>query len=323
MASGIRETAHVPLWAALSGAGFIGVLTATQARINGQLGLRLGDGFVAALVSFGSGLALLIVLSAALPVGRRGARRLVEGVRGRAIPWWMLAGGAAGALTVATQGIVVGVIGVSLFTVGYVAGQTLCGLFLDRVGFGPAGVVAVTMPRVAGGALALAAVILSFSGAGVGAVPFWMLVLPFLAGIGVAWQQATNGRLRQRVGTPLTATFVNFLGGTTILAVAALIHVGLVGAPDPFPTEPWLYFGGTLGVAYIFMAASLVAYTGVLLLALGTIVGQLFMSVVLDAVWPASASPGLLQEVLVATVAFSSVVVATAPWRRRRKQPGR
>ncbi|WP_457099298.1 DMT family transporter [Microbacterium sp. P5_E9] len=323
MGSGTREIAHVPLWAALGGAGFIGVLTAIQARINGQLGLRLGDGFVAAVISFGSGLALLVVLSAALPVGRSGVRNLVEGVRGRTIPWWMLVGGAAGALTVATQGIVVGVIGVSLFTVGYVAGQTVCGLFLDRAGFGPGGVVAVTMPRVAGGALALAAVILSFSGAGVGDVPIWMLVLPFVAGIGVAWQQATNGRLRQRVGTPLTATLVNFIGGTAILAVAALIHVGLVGSPEAFPSEPWLYFGGTLGVAYIFISAALVAYTGVLLLALGTIVGQLFMSVVLDAIWPASASPGLVQEVLVVTVALSSVVVATAPWRRRRPQPGR
>ena len=60
----------------------------------------------------------------------------------------MLAGGAAGALTVATQGLAVGVIGVSLFTVGVVAGQAMNGLVLDRVGYGPAGVVAVT--RAAG-----------------------------------------------------------------------------------------------------------------------------------------------------------------------------
>ncbi len=70
----------------------------------------------------------------------------------------MLAGGAAGALTVATQGLAVGIIGVSLFTVGIVAGQTVYGLVLDRIGFGPAGVVAVTMPRLLGGVLALAAV---------------------------------------------------------------------------------------------------------------------------------------------------------------------
>ena len=118
----------MPAWIALGGAVLVGVLTALQARINGQLGARLDDGLVAAAVSFGSGLVILIVLSAALPAGRRGFAALVDGVRSRGIPWWMLAGGAAGALTVATQGIAVGIIGVSLFTVGVVAGQALCGL---------------------------------------------------------------------------------------------------------------------------------------------------------------------------------------------------
>ncbi len=56
----------------------------------------------------------------------------------------MLLGGACGALTVSTQGLTAGILGVSLFTVGVVAGQTLHGLVLDRIGFGPAGVVAVT-----------------------------------------------------------------------------------------------------------------------------------------------------------------------------------
>ena len=301
------------------GAALIGALTAIQARINGQLGLRLDDGFVAAAISFSSGLVILIVVSLALPVGRRGFGSLVAGMRERTIPWWMLAGGAAGAFTVATQGLVVAIIGVSLFTVGYIAGQTVSGLALDRIGFGPGGVVAVTIPRVAGGALALAAVVLSISGAPVGQTPVWMLILPFAAGIGVAWQQATNGRLRQRVGTPLTATLVNFVGGTVLLVIAALIHVAIVGAPQPLPSEPWLYLGGALGVVYIFLSASLVAHLGVLLLALGTIVGQLFAAVVMDAIWPAAASPGLVREIAVVTVALASVLVVAIPWGRFRR----
>ena len=144
----------------------------------------------------------------------------------------MLAGGVAGALTVATQGLAVAVIGVSLFTVGVVAGQTVSGLILDRVGYGPAGVVAVTMPRIAGGALALLAVAVSLQGGVLERVPVWMLMLPIVAGIGIAWQQATNGRLRQRVGTPLTATLVNFLVGTAILVVAALISVAVERAAE-------------------------------------------------------------------------------------------
>ncbi len=295
----------------------MGVLTAIQARINGQLGLRIGDGFVAAVISFGSGLLVLAVLSAALPAGRRGFGVLVSGIRSRSIPWWMLGGGLAGALTVATQGLAVAVIGVSLFTVGVVAGQTLNGLILDRIGYGPAGVVAVTMPRVAGGALALAAVGISLQGGVLNRVPAWMLLLPFVAGVGIAWQQATNGRLRQRVGTALTATFVNFLGGTVVLAIAAAVHVALVGMPASFPAEAWLYLGGIVGVVYIFLSAALVAHTGVLLLGLGVVVGQLASAFALDAIWPADAGPGWATELLIVVVAGSSVIVAVAPWRRR------
>ncbi|RZI85002.1 MAG: EamA-like transporter family protein, partial [Microbacterium sp.] len=50
---------RLPAWIALSGAVAVGIMTAVQARINGQLGLRLDDGLVAAAISFGSGLALL------------------------------------------------------------------------------------------------------------------------------------------------------------------------------------------------------------------------------------------------------------------------
>ena len=309
--------ARLPAGVALGGAVVVGILTAIQARVNGQLGLRLDDGFVAAAISFGSGLIVLIVLSLALPARPRGFRALATGIRSRTIPWWMLAGGAAGALTVATQGLAVAVIGVSLFTVGVVAGQTINGLVLDRAGYGPAGVVAVTMPRIAGGALALLAVGISLQGGVLERVPLWMLVLPILAGIGIAWQQATNGRLRQRVGTPLTATLVNFIGGTAILVVAAGIHVAIVGAPHALPGDAWLYLGGVVGVTYIFLSAALVVHTGVLLLGLGAVAGQLLTAFALDAIWPADAGPGWLTELVMVLVALLSVVVAAAPWRRR------
>ncbi len=302
---------------ALLGAVSVGVMTAVQARINGELGLRLSDGLVAAAISFASGLVLLAVLSLVSPAGRRGFRALTLGVRRRTIPWWMLGGGAAGAVTVATQGLAVAVIGVSLFTVGVVAGQTINGLVLDRVGFGPAGVVAVTIPRVIGGALALVAVAVSLQGGVLDAVPLWMLVLPLVAGVGIAWQQATNGRLRQRLGTPLTATLVNFLGGTVLLVVAALVSVAVSGAPQPLPLEPWLYVGGAIGVFYIFLSAALVVHTGVLLLGLGTVAGQLLTAFAIDVVWPATSGPGWVLEAIIVVIALGSVVVAASPWRRR------
>ncbi|MDQ1174630.1 transporter family-2 protein [Microbacterium testaceum] len=304
---------------AVAGAVLIGALTALQARINGSLGAEVGDGIVAAAISFSSGLVILIALSLVVPEGRRGFGRLVAGIRSRSVPPWMLLGGLAGAFTVASQGLTVATIGVALFTVGFVAGQTTGGLVLDRVGFGPAGVVPVTVRRVVGAVLAIAGVVVCLSGDALGGVPLWMLIVPAVAGAGVAWQQGTNGRLRVRVESPLTATLVNFIGGTVVLVIAAVIHVGVVGAPRAIPTAPWLYLGGAVGVVYIFLSAVVVRRTGVLLLGLGSVVGLLSTSVLLDALWPAPAAPSTPVALLAAVVAIAGVVVAAVPWRRRRR----
>ncbi len=286
--------------------------------MNGALGAALDDGFVAALISFGSGFAILIVLSAATPAGRAGAARLFRGVRGGHVPLWMLIGGFAGAFTVVAQGLMVAVIGVATFTVGVVAGQTVNGVLLDRFGYGPSGVVSVTVGRLVGGALAVAAVVVTLLGEDSSRIPPWMLVLPFLAGAGIAWQQATNGRLRHAVESPLTATLVNFAGGTLALAVAAGIRVAVAGAPQSLPAEPWLYLGGATGVVYIFLSAALVRHTGVLQLGLGSVVGLLLTSVAIDALWPAHAAPPLAVALIAVGVALVGVIIAVLPrWRRR------
>ncbi|AKV88000.1 hypothetical protein AKG07_07725 [Microbacterium sp. CGR1] len=291
-------------------------MTAVQARINGVLGVEIDNGIAAGLISFSVGLAALAIVIVCLPSARRGVGRLRSGIRDRTIPFWMLLGGACGALTVSTQGITAGVLGVSLFTVGVVAGQTLHGLVLDRIGFGPAGVVAITPGRVLGGAFALAAVGISLSGDVLATAPLWMLLLPFAAGVGIAWQAATNGRLAQRVRSPLAATFMSFIAGTVALLAAAGISIAVRGAPDALPTEPWLYLGGFLGAAYILLGAFIVAHTGVLLMGLGSVLGQLATSVIIDLIWPAAAGPALWQIVGMVIVAVASVVVAL-PRRRR------
>ena len=103
---------------AVLGAVLIGALTALQARVNGSLGGELGDGVLAGGISFGSGLVVVLAIAAVLPAGRAGLSRLIAGVRERSIPAWMLFGGAAGAFTVACQGLAVATIGVALFNFG-------------------------------------------------------------------------------------------------------------------------------------------------------------------------------------------------------------
>ena len=305
---------------ALAGAVAIGAMTAIQARVNGQLGVRIHNGILAGLVSFAVGLMLLCLPVLLTRSGRAGLGRLWRGIRTGRAPWWMLLGGACGALTVSTQGLVAGILGVSLFTVGVVAGQTLHGLLLDRIGFGPAGVVAITAGRLLGGFFALLAVGVSLGGDVLARAPLWMLVLPLLTGAGIAFQSAVNGRLGQRIASPLGATFMSFLGGVVVLAVAAGVSMLVTGARAPFPVafpgDLWLYLGGLLGAAYILLGVIIVARTGVLLMGLGAVLGQLVVSVLIDVVWPPESGPAPWQVVLMVLAAALSVLVAL-PWRRR------
>lgn len=296
----------------------MGVLTTIQAQMNGALSAGIGDGAIASVISFGSGFLILLVLSLLTRNGRAGLVRLASGIRGRHVPFWMLVGGFAGAFTVGTQTLTVATIGVATFTVGVVAGQTISGIVLDRVGYGPGGVVGITVARLAGGGLAVVAVVIALLGEGATSAPWWMFALPFLAGAGIAWQQATNGRLRHAVDSPLTATLVNFAGGTLALLVAAAIRVAFAGPPTRFPTDAWMYLGGATGVVYIFLSAALVRHTGVLQLGLGSVLGLLATSVVIDAVWPAPAGAPLVIALIAVAVALVGVTIAVVPrWRRR------
>ena len=59
---------------------------------------------------------------------------------------------------VLSQGLAAAALGVALFTVAVVAGQTISGLVLDRVGIGPGGRRPLTAARLVGALLALGAV---------------------------------------------------------------------------------------------------------------------------------------------------------------------
>ncbi|MBN9629746.1 MAG: DMT family transporter [Actinobacteria bacterium] len=306
-----------PLWLALVFAMLCGAGIALQSRINGELGSRLGDGVTAAVISFGSGLLILIVAMAIRPAGRRGLARVTTALRSRELPWWYVAGGAAGAFLVLSQGVAAAVLGVALFTVSVVAGQTVSGLVLDRVGLGPGGRRPITPARLTGAIIALAAVTWAVSSQFGGGVPVWLMLLPLIAGLGLGWQQAVNGQVRVVAESALTATFINFAVGTTVLLVLMAVDWSIRGLPNPLPAEPWLYAGGAIGCVFIATAALLVRVTGVLLLGLATVAGQLVTALLLDVFAPTSTQPVAFSTIGGTLLALVAVAVASVRWRRR------
>lgn len=305
----------------VSGFG-IGAAVAVQARINGALGARLHDGIAAATVSFGTGLVLLLAAFAVSGRLRAGLGQVRAALAHGRLRRWQLLGGLCGALFVSAQGLTVAAIGVTAFTVAAVAGQLASSLVVDRLGLAPSGRTPVTPIRAAAALIAIGAVFLASSGrssgspAGLalpdpvrGAPHVVLIVLPALAGIGLAWQQAVNGRVGA-VGGPASATLINFVVGFLALCAVESLVLLTVSGLGALPTEPWLYLGGAIGVAFIGLAAVAVRWIGVLLLGLTSVAGQLIASIALDLLVPGG--PGVSYRVIVGCALTSIAVVLAA-----------
>jgi transporter family-2 protein len=312
------ERSRIPIWIALALALLLGAGTALQSRVNGQLAVALDDPYTAAAISFGSGLVILLVVLAVWKPGRAGLSKVGSALRRRELRGWMVLGGLAGAWFVTTQGLSAGIIGVALFTIAIVAGQTVGGIVFDVIGLGPGGRRPLSATRVIGAVLALAAIGWAVSAQLAGDAPVLLMVLPFIAGIGSSWQQAVNGRVKAVADSALTATVINFAVGTTALVVVMLVHAASVGWPSAMPPDPWLYAGGALGCIFIAGQAMLVRRLGVLLLALCGVAGQLVAALALDLLLPTADRPVGIATIGGTALALVAVAVASISWGRRK-----
>jgi transporter family-2 protein len=330
----MTSSPRLPLLAGLPLAVGAGLAIPVQGRINGALGTRLDDGIAAAVVSFSTGLVVMVLISLLLPRGRAGLARILPAVRSRAFPRIYVLAGGIGALFVFAQSFTVGILGVALFTVATVTGQTVSGLLVDKLGIGPAGRKQVTAIRVIGCLLTIAAVAWAVSprfaaaggtpgvaadgGAGPGgpAALLVPLLLPVAAGFLMSFQQAMNGTATVHYGTPIAATLVNFIAGSVVLWTAYAVKVSVAGPGNPLPAEWWYYLGGPMGCVFIGLGALLVRSLGVLVTGLGMIAGQLLGSLALDVVLPTPGTIVAPATVLGTVLTLAAIILATLPWPR-------
>ena len=293
---------------------------ALQSRINAGLAAEVGGGLVAAAISFATGLVLALLLVAVWPRSRAGLARLPAALRGGSLRPWQLLGGMGGAWLVTTQGLTVGLVGVTAFIVAVVAGQVAGSLGVDRLGLSPVGVLTVNRQRALAALLAVVAV--TVAGWGTfqlgGAAALVAVLFAATAGAAISVQQAINARVSAAANDALAAATVNFVVGFTALLTAVLVGL-LIGVIDlgQLPGDPRLYLGGPIGVLFIALAAWAVRGLGVLVFGLLSIAGQLAGAVLLDLFLPATESP----------LGYGSVVglllVAVAVWLAGRGTPQR
>lgn len=106
-----------------------GCLLGAQPSANGYLGRHLAHPLQAAVISFGSGFALLLLLSLVAGVFPPRFSTPASG-----LPWWVWTGGAIGTVVVTTSLIFVPRIGSLTWFAAVITGQVLAALIVDQWG---------------------------------------------------------------------------------------------------------------------------------------------------------------------------------------------
>ena len=266
-------------------AALSGLLIALQARANGELSHRLGNGLQAALVSFTSGLIIIVVIALFNPSIKEGVRTLRRAVIAKAIPPWTLFAGMLGGSFVAVQTQIVPLIGVAIYSVAAIAGQSAISLLVDRVGLTGGGKKQITPRRVTAAFVTVFAVFISVADRLDGRdLSIAAVLLGIFAGAIVGVQRALNGRINEHSHQSFTTSLLNFAMGTIFLLIILLFAMTLGGMKlSPLPAGPWwIYTGGVLGVIYVAFTSTIVQHLGVLTFTLISVGGQLVGSLLID-----------------------------------------
>ncbi len=266
-------------------AALSGVMIAIQARANGELSYRLDNAPQAALVSFSSGLFFITIYAIFSPKIKDGIKRLRSAVSSGEIPKIRLLAGSLGGAFVALQTSVVPLIGVALYSVASIAGQSAVSLLVDRIGLTGGGVKLISTRRIAAAIITVIAVLVSvIDKLEADNFQLFALLLAVIAGALVGVQRALNGQINEHSQNSYTTSLLNFITGTSFLTLFIVILVALGRVElQPLPIGPWwIYTGGVIGVIYIAATSLIVQHLGVLTFTLFSVGGQLLASLLLD-----------------------------------------
>ena len=292
------------------------IIITAQSSVNSELNTYTENPLITALINFTTGLIVLSVMMIFSSPIRQGFISIPRLVREGRLKRWQLFGGLSGAFFVASQSSLVQVIGVAIFTVAAVAGQTSAALLVDKAGIGPAGKQPVTLMRIGAAILGIVGVLVSVLGQdSTGQFAFGAVLISFAAGALVSTQPALNGQIANHTGQPAAATMVNFIVGfitlVVVYAVAHQVNPQSFNVP-PMPWEnPVIWLGGPFGVLFVLTASFMAKTLGVFLFTLTSVVGQLSGAILMDVLFPTASTNITWQLLLGISITGAAVVLAS------------
>lgn len=265
-----------------------GVLMSIQSPTNAELSKYVGN-CQAACMSFGGG--LLILLIASIIDGGGSIEMLTH-----AQPW-MLCGGFYGATLVLVVTFAAPALGIALTLTLMMLGQLVMGTIVDWLGLFHTAVITITPLRIAGCLITTVGIILVYVGkkqqggskSSQKSAAVLLSIISFGAGCLGSIQTPSNAALADLVGT-IESSCMNFVVGTAaLLIVTLIINKGKLNKITGVGVKPWMLLGGLYGSCAVFFNIVIVPYIGVVLITVGTMLGQLVGALVID-------SKGLLRS---------------------------
>jgi transporter family-2 protein len=266
-----------------------GLCIAEQARANGELSVLTKNSVEAALISFTSGLIIILTIYFFSPAMKAGAANIHRAVKARELGRWRLFAGALGGTAIAIQTNVVPLIGVALYSVATISGQTAISLLVDRYGITNGVRKAITSKRVIASVITVTAVLVSvLDRLTLKSFNLLAIALALIAGVSIGVQRALNGSINVYSKQSYTTSLLNFVMGSSFLALFLLV-LALIRGDHIYglPSGPWwMYTGGVVGVIYIALSSTVVQHLGVLTFTLFSVGGQLIGSLLFDFILP-------------------------------------
>ena len=267
-----------------------GGMIAIQSRVNGELSTKLHNSILASLFSFSTGLITALIITAFNSKIRFGIKLLRNEITLNNFSKWKLLTGMLGGIFVFIQSSLVPIVGVAVFSLSTIAGQTLISILVDLLDITGGGSKPITLRRIISAVLTVFAVYISSYDSNNSALNFKILAVGLIAGTLVGVQRALNGNINSVTTHSYATALINFASGTAILIVLTILTIIL--KKDFFTkltTGPWwMYCGGIIGLIYIAATALIVQHLGVLTFTILSVGGQLATSLLLDFANPAS-----------------------------------
>lgn len=251
-----------------------GFIIAVMVTFNGQLTAEYGN-FNATLI-----LHIVAVIFSFLLL-KLGKKKLFPAEK---LPLWFYLGGAVGILNALFQNFAFGKISLTSILALSLFGQTVTSLLTDKFGFLGMHKHPFKKSSLLGLAFSLVGVLVMMDiSSGIDTVVVLSIVLAFASGISTVISRSINGRLAEHSGS-LAGSFINHLVGLPVALLLVFLMPNndislLLQSPS---SDLWIYLGGVVGVALVYVLNITVMKVPALRLSLLSFVGQVFLSVLLD-----------------------------------------